>query len=490
MTIFQGFSRIIRLSSKVVLASATRRAVPAMVCLLMLAAAGVASAQTSLTTYWVSPCVSQTSQPQCANEPIGSDSYVGTQAAPWLTFAHAAATAGAGDTVIFMDGTYGNTNNVTGTVVDLTNVGTEDAPITFKAQHRGMATLDGGAMGCTGAAGTGAAEYLTLDTASYVVIQGFVIQNTCTAGVWDNNTSSNITLRWNEIRDIGNGLTPSSTDINAFYCGSNASNVLLDGNSIHDIGVTPNSTYWNEDSGLNISCQNVTIINNIFYNQSDGWDVQVVGPGSSGENGAQNILIANNTFGPLDPNNYSPSTDIYLDGEVSVWNGGGSATISGLTIENNIFWALRDNAQYNGITTAILGTNPGTSSTSCLVDGNLVTLGDLTNGDFFYRSDSSTCAEGPHNLTDTNTTNPILYAPTYPPSSTFNGSTPNGFDIPPVPNPNPNRITASPAIGAGVTVGGVNSDFAERCRPQMGGGQTGSGYDIGAFQYHGTQTCE
>src|SRR5690348_12380586 len=97
-------------------------------CVLMLTS-GLAQA----TTYWVST--------------NGSDSNPGTQSAPFLHVSKGAAAAHAGDTVMVMDGTYGNEGQVAdlnsvGAVVTMTNSGTSGAPITIMAQNRGKAILD------------------------------------------------------------------------------------------------------------------------------------------------------------------------------------------------------------------------------------------------------------------------------------------------------------------------------------------------------------
>ncbi|MGO4753477.1 pectate lyase, partial [Streptomyces sp. 2MCAF27] len=44
--------------------------------------------------------------------PNGSDSAVGTQAAPWASIAHAQSVVGAGDTVYFRGGTYSYTHGI------------------------------------------------------------------------------------------------------------------------------------------------------------------------------------------------------------------------------------------------------------------------------------------------------------------------------------------------------------------------------------------
>jgi hypothetical protein len=103
-------------------------------------------------TYYVSPSGSNSNSCTAAQ----------SSSTPKLTVSagYACATT-AGDTVILMDGTYGNEGVVgeSNYVVTVSKAGTSASPITVKAQNRGKAIIDGGntATGnqtvCTGAAG-------------------------------------------------------------------------------------------------------------------------------------------------------------------------------------------------------------------------------------------------------------------------------------------------------------------------------------------------
>lgn len=68
--------------------------------------------------------------------PSGSDSDPGTQARPWKTLAHTVQALQAGDTAVFMDGTYDETQQAI-----TANDGTAAAPITIEAQHQGAAKI-------------------------------------------------------------------------------------------------------------------------------------------------------------------------------------------------------------------------------------------------------------------------------------------------------------------------------------------------------------
>lgn len=88
--------------------------------------------------------------------PTGDDSNEGSQKFPWKTFAKAARTLSAGETVLVMDGTY------TEPEVLFKKSGTETQPITIRAQNRHKAILS---------STSGCSPNISI-YASYVVIQG------------------------------------------------------------------------------------------------------------------------------------------------------------------------------------------------------------------------------------------------------------------------------------------------------------------------------
>ena len=92
-----------------------------------------------------------------------SDTGAGTATQPFCTIATAAKKALAGDTVLVNAGTY------PGTAVNPTNSGTADAPITFTA-NPGV-TISGGT------------KAFSLSSRSYIVISGFTITGTSSAGI-------------------------------------------------------------------------------------------------------------------------------------------------------------------------------------------------------------------------------------------------------------------------------------------------------------------
>src|SRR5205814_8035143 len=118
----------------------------------------------------------------------------------------------------------------------------------------------------------------------------------------------------NEIRNIGSnwdsgGGILSSTGI---YLNKSEYNFTFDGNIFHDIG---GGLIVNQEHAIYTSASNVTIINNIFYNQVQGWHIQTAG--------GKNLFIANNTFAFPNPSR---------DGQLMLWDGRKAGSLSNVTI--------------------------------------------------------------------------------------------------------------------------------------------------------------
>ncbi len=249
----------------------------------------------------------------------GSDSNPGTQTAPFRHLTKGAATATQpGDTVIVMDGTYDNEGVVEPNfVVTLYYSGTPGNPITFKAQNRGKAILDSMNTSTTTTC-NGAAAYFNLHNAAFIVIQGFVIQRGCDSGIQSNDAAHDIVIKWNEIRNIANHTVTDQIGRDGIYVNSSEYNFTFDGNSWHDIGRTDGQTLLHFDHGIYSHGQNMTIINNLFYNNNRGWAIQLA-------DGASNWLVANNTFAFGCANGEA--------GHIMFWGNN-----SGITVRNNIFY--------------------------------------------------------------------------------------------------------------------------------------------------------
>ena len=249
----------------------------------------------------------------------GSDSNAGSQTAPFRHLTKAAATATqAGDTVIVMDGTYDNEGVVAPNfVVTLYYSGTSGNPITFKAQNRGKAILDSMNTSTTTSC-NGASAYFNLHNASFIVLQGFVIQRGCDSGIQSNDAAHDILIKWNEIRNIANHTVTDQIGRDGIYINSSEYNFTFDGNSWHDIGRTDGQPVLHFDHGIYAHSQNTTIINNLFYNNNRGYHIQLA-------DGASNWLVANNTFAFGTGNGEA--------GQIMFW--GSNLNI---TLRNNIFY--------------------------------------------------------------------------------------------------------------------------------------------------------
>ena len=249
----------------------------------------------------------------------GSDSNPGTQSAPFRHLSKAALTATQpGDTVIVMDGTYDNEGVVApNIVVILSYSGTAGNPITFRAQNRGKAILDSMNSSTTTSC-DGASAYFGLKSVSFILIQGFVIQHGCDSGLLTDGAAHDIIIRWNEIRNIANHTVTDQVGRTGIYLHASEYNFIFDGNSFHDIGRTDGQTLLHFDHGIYSQGQNITIINNIFYNMNRGFSIQTA-------DGASNWLVANNTFVFGNANGEA--------GQIMFWNNN-----SNISVRNNIFY--------------------------------------------------------------------------------------------------------------------------------------------------------
>jgi hypothetical protein len=249
----------------------------------------------------------------------GSDSNPGTQSAPFRHLSKAALTASQpGDTVIVMDGTYDNEGAVApNIVVILYYSGTAGNPITFRSQNRGGAILDSMNSSTTTSC-DGASAYFGLKSTSFIIIQGFVIQRGCDAGIETDGAAHDIAIRWNEIRNIANHTVTDQMGRSGIYLHASEYNFIFDGNSFHDIGRTDGTTLLHFDHGIYAQGQGMTIINNIFYNMNRGFSIQLA-------DGASNWLVANNTFAFGNANGEA--------GQIMFWG-----TNSNITVRNNIFY--------------------------------------------------------------------------------------------------------------------------------------------------------
>jgi len=344
----------------------------------------------------------------------GSDSYPGTSTAPLRHLSYAAEVANQpGDMVVVMDGTYDNEGVVAPNfVVTLNYSGVPGQPITFMAQHRGKAILDSENTS-TGTTCNGASAYFNLANASFIVIQGFVIQHACDSGIQSNDNAHDILIRWNVIQYIGNHWATDQIGRDGIFLNNNEYNFTFDGNLFHDIGRTGGLSYNDLDHGIYAHSQNTTIINNVFYSISKGWAIQQA-------DGAANWLIANNTFA-------FPSAG---NGQIMLWD-----NATNLTIENNIF--------YEPVSYAIERYTSVVSG--CTINNNLVY------GASSVVADASGCNTSANQLG----ANPLFVNV---------ASLPYNFSL----------LASSPAINEGMYLSKVTHDYLGHTRPRGATTDTGA----------------
>src|SRR5262249_23178993 len=138
---------------------------------------------------------------------------------------------------------------------------------------------------------------------AYWVLRDFDITRGYWAGAWGNSNTHHITLRGNHFHHIGNRYETAPNGIEGWYSDTASQYIPFDGNMFNDIGRVGDGRV-NIDHGIYSHGTNVTVVNNIFYNLTRGWGIQLA-------NGASNWLIANNTFAFPNPGR---------DGHIVLWD--------------------------------------------------------------------------------------------------------------------------------------------------------------------------
>ena len=268
----------------------------------------------------------------------GRDSGKGSRAKPFRTIMRGMQAAGAGDTVIVRDGTYGHEGSVTGgdgnqdnhSPVVLRKSGRPDAWITLRAERKWGAVLDC-EMRCD--------AYIDLFNSAYIVIQGFVITRGFKEGIHSNDAAHHITIRGNRIEYIANRPSATGFGLSGMYTNQACHDFIVDGNIFHDIGRSNPSQL---DHALYLHGSGITVANNVFYNIRHGWSIQTAG-GLDGALIAHNVFAFENTPGKA--------------GQIMLWG-----RQANLTIRNNIFYQAERFAivRYQA------------SMSSCSIDHNII----------------------------------------------------------------------------------------------------------------------
>ena len=288
--------------------------------------------------------------------PSGSDSNNGSSGSPFKTIQKAADAVNPGDTVILRNGTYTGGSS---SVADIHRSGTAGQWITFKAENRWGAILDGRdfstAHGLIIGSGVG-----------YVRIEGLQIQKTIVGGISANENTHDLYYYRNLLHDIGRICTDTTGGQVGFRDKSTSARITYDSNVMHAIGrLHPSDgcsystgNYKNHDHGVYLHGKDIKIINNVFYNFISGWAIQ-------SSQGAAGWTIANNTFAFANPNR---------EGQIVLWEGN-----SNFVIANNVFYLPER---------AAIFLDP------CGGKSNIVVRNNVSTGDMLFDGDSgrNTCS--------------------------------------------------------------------------------------------------
>jgi Chitobiase/beta-hexosaminidase C-terminal domain/Bacterial Ig domain/Right handed beta helix region len=369
--------------------------------------------------------------------PTGSDVDAGTELQPFATIQHAADIVNPGDTVVVEDGTYTGIGTATSCasstsrpIVCLSRGGTLSAPVTFRAQHRGGAHLDGQDNSSTHG-------FRFLADANYITVEGFDISgvgssNSGASGILIYSGGHDVKIVANDIHDVGRLCTDHVYGMNGIFV-QNA-RVTIEGNRIHDIGrfaggengCAPTTlNYQNHDHGIYIDGKNdgtapgandILVANNLIYDVRRGWGIQIYPDPVAG------LTVVNNAFAFSNP---------YRNGHIIF-----AASTSDARVENNIFYAPRNVALnfYSG------------SQVNLQVTNNLVFDAELLN----------IAPEGALILWNQSGDPQVINATVAP------------YDF--------HLASTSPAIDQGLTVLEVPTDFDDVLRTGL--------YDIGAYEFH------
>jgi hypothetical protein len=164
--------------------------------------------------------------------PTGSDSSSGSATTPFKTIQKAANIVNPGDTVIVRNGTYTDTNS--DRIVSLRRRGTPSAWITFKAENKWGAVLDGQNVAGYGWHSKGKGI-------GYIRIEDFEIKNLRETAIHLSGGTTNITIYGNKIHDVARRQISCTEGGAAYgkdgiYASPLANNITIDSNLIFNIG--------------------------------------------------------------------------------------------------------------------------------------------------------------------------------------------------------------------------------------------------------------
>jgi hypothetical protein len=341
-----------------------------------------------------------------------------------LTISHAAAVAVAGDTVIVEDGTYAET-------VNLQHGGSsEGTRVTFQSQNKWGAKI-----APSGAQIAALSNIIVNIGAPYVTFQNFDISGvnqatseTSSTGIKCQSTANNCNISGNAVHDVGfnDTLCPAGAAIL-----SAANSDLINANYIYNVSPPRSAGFrCNQMQGIYVNGgNNGRVQNNILFEIWQGFAVQFDSGTPSGWS------VSNNTIFNGGDTGHSSGGGIYFNCHFA-------GTCNNNNVNNNIIANMEDVCIQQPQDTGTWGSNNLFSSNleySCGVD---------------YITQSSKRIR-------TVTANPMFVD--------YTGDNTGNYLL----------QAASPAIGAGTSIGAPTTDFNGISRPQG----AGSGYDIGAYQF-------
>jgi hypothetical protein len=325
--------------------------------------------------------------------PTGSDTNPGTITAPFKTLQHAAAIAVAGDTVLARQGTYN------ALLTPPYSGNTTSGPITFASYAGELATIDGTGLKIPG----GQNGLITLNSVSYVIIEGFQLQNYTTSslsavpiGIYITGASSGDQIINNRITKI---TTTAKT--NPTQCGSDALGMAVYGNkapaSINGLVISGNEidhllTGCSETMSIDGNVDGYQVTSNLVHDNNnigiDSIGFEKVSPNPAYDQ-ARNGEIRGNmvynitSYGNPDYGKQYAADGIYVDGGTMITIEQNTVTETDLGIELasehkghiTSYITARNNLVYannsNGISIGGYGANRGGSQSVTIVNNTL-----------------------------------------------------------------------------------------------------------------------
>lgn len=227
----------------------------------------------------------------------GSNANPCTSAAPCATLQKAADIVNPGDTVIVRDGIYTASSD---RFVDMNRAGTSNGWITFKSESKGGAKLDGRNL-------TNYAIVARPNVGAFFRIQDFDIYGFRHIGIVTSD-AHDIQIIGNRIHDIGRRCSSVSEGYDAIY-GRQSYNIRIEANILYSIGrfgpgengCTPTQPYWqNHDHGLYFDGgTTISAVGNTFHNFNRGWGVHIY---SGAGRTVTGLTVERNTFYGANPN--------------------------------------------------------------------------------------------------------------------------------------------------------------------------------------------